>query len=167
MSFLEKFTKKKTTFSYDDLYNAIEIGDITFVNKIICVNPNLMYEKDKYGFTVLHAVASTDNEEIANIILNLEMDINMRNEGGITALHTALYPNIAQMLIRHGADVNATDYNGNTPLHIKASDGEESFDVIEVLLNNGADKERTNKFNEKPYDIAKAREDEDNMTILK
>lgn len=154
-------------YSFGDLYEALEIGESDLVHKIISEESSLMYGEDEYGFRVVHALASNDNEELARFILEMGIDVNSKNDEGITALHIALYPEIAQLLINHGADVNITDNRGNTPLHIHASDGEETFEVIKVLLSNGADKSIENKSGKRAYDIAKSREDKDNMKILK
>jgi ankyrin repeat protein len=57
-----------------------------------------------------------------------------------TLLHAAAYDgkaDIAQLLIRLGADVNAREVNGRTPLHDAANNGH--LDVIDVLVRNGAD----------------------------
>jgi len=52
-------------------------------------------------------------------------------------------------------------------LHVQASDGEERFDVIEILLENGVDKTIKNKNGERAYDIAVSRQDKDNAEILR
>lgn len=154
-------------YNFSDLYEAIEIGDLELINEIISGKPDVIYGQDEYGFTAIHAVASIDDEEIANIILNKGLDINAKNDEGITALHIVLYQEITQLLIDQGANVNCVDNFGNTPLHIQASDGEDAFDVIQVLLNNGADKEKINNSGERAYDISKSRADINNMRILK
>jgi len=170
MSIFSKFFKKyfsKDSYVFEDLYDAIETSDLDMVREIISINPKLVFGKDEYGFTIVHAVASTDNEEIAKLILSYKIDVNSKNEDGITPIHNVMYPNIAQILIDSGANINITDNGGNTPLHIQASDGEERNDVIEVLLKSGADKKILNKQGERAYDIAIIREEEDNASILK
>jgi ankyrin repeat protein len=56
-----------------------------------------------------------------------------------TLLHAACYDgraDIAELLIRLGADVNAREVNGRTPLHHAANNGH--LDVIDVLVCHGA-----------------------------
>ncbi len=41
-----------------------------------------------------------------------------------------------KLLVAKGADINAKDYNGTTPLHEAAWSGHK--DVVELLVDNGA-----------------------------
>ena len=48
-------------------------------------------------------------------------DINLRNARGQTALSLAIseaFTDMIELLIEHGADVNADDNDGDTPLHL-------------------------------------------------
>ena len=45
-------------------------------------------------------------------------------------------PEVLQRFIAVGADVNATDYDDRSPLHIGASEGHKA--VVHVLLQSGA-----------------------------
>ena len=57
-----------------------------------------------------------------------------------TLLHAACYDgraDIAELLLRLGADVNAREVNGWTPLHLAAGNGH--LDVIDILARHGAD----------------------------
>jgi hypothetical protein len=50
--------------------------------------------------------------------------VNARNETNLTPLHWAALlgnPEPVQLLIKHGADVTAKDWNNNTPLHFALS----------------------------------------------
>jgi ankyrin repeat protein len=56
-----------------------------------------------------------------------------------TLLHAACYDgraDIAELLIRLGAEVNAREVNGRTPLHHAANNGH--LEVIDVLVRHGA-----------------------------
>lgn len=93
-----------------------------------------LQHKTKNGATVLHFVSSP---EIAEFILKNNIDINTRDNNGMTPLHYAvectcinqfshLYTrkgkdyrimvDMIKFLIAHGADVNARDNNGVQPL---------------------------------------------------
>ncbi|KAL8779151.1 MAG: hypothetical protein Q9213_007077 [Squamulea squamosa] len=60
---------------------------------------------------------------------------------GITDLHTASsvgYTDLVKVLINAGADVNAADEDGETPLH-RALSVEGNYDTAKLLIQNGAD----------------------------
>ena len=58
-------------------------------------------------------------------------------------------PKIVKMLLAHGAKVNETEPNGNTPLIYAASNGDipskTRLEIVKMLLNKGADKTIKNK----------------------
>jgi len=65
---------------------------------------------------LLHdAVKNSDIESTTKLLSTI--DINTQDANGLTALHHAESPIIAQLLINAGADVNIQDEDGNTPLH--------------------------------------------------
>lgn len=69
-------------------------------------------------------------------------EIGENDDCGATPLITACRYNhygAAKVLIENGADVNAADYCGDTPL-IRAVDSGADPEVIKLLLDNGADK---------------------------
>lgn len=69
-------------------------------------------------------------------------DVNHKCKDGKFLMHIAAlngrgYLDEAQFLIDHGADINAKEYCGWTPLHWAASIG--SQEMVEFLLDHGAD----------------------------
>ena len=60
---------------------------------------------------------------------------------GNKVLHIAVYNNNIQMiknLIKIGIDINATNSEGNTPLHLAVCDIKK-IKIVKLLLDNGAD----------------------------
>ncbi|MBC7862454.1 MAG: ankyrin repeat domain-containing protein [Bacteroidia bacterium] len=154
-------------YTFEKFYHVVEIGDIDSA-KIICnAQPDLIKGKDKYGFSILHGAVMDDKEELINFLIEKGAEVNAKNDEGITPLHIVLYPEIAEILIKKGALVNCISDNGNTPLHSMAENGDESLDEVKILLKNGADKTLKNKSGETAYDIAKGREDKEMMKLLK
>lgn len=79
---------------------------------------------------------------------------------GIRPLHWASLvgsPEIVQLLIKHGADVNLPNDDGNGPLHAAAFLGHTA--VVEVLLQNGADPNWLNRDGAPPLSSVDAPED--------
>ena len=62
-------------------------------------------------------------------------DVNAKDDSGLTPLHYAEGKEIAEILITEGADVNAGGQM--TPLHYAASVGNK--EIAELLIDNGAD----------------------------
>jgi ankyrin repeat protein len=72
----------------------------------------------QYAFTPLMAAAREGLTECAELLLQHGADPNARElHRGKTVLHFAvMHEDITRMLLDHGAEVNATDKRGNTPL---------------------------------------------------
>lgn len=67
-----------------------------------------------------------------------------------TMLHCINHQYQAKFLIEAGADVNAKDVNGNTPLH-----NVQSVEIATALIKAGADVNATNNKGQRPIDVAK------------
>ncbi|KAI0027849.1 ankyrin repeat-containing domain protein, partial [Vararia minispora EC-137] len=82
--------------------------------------------------------------EIVHFFLDLGVHIDVRNERGQTALHSAAGPPfdcsrvlVVQTLLELGAGIEERDAQGRTALQLAAYSGIK--DVVEVLLKRGAD----------------------------
>lgn len=88
--------------------------------------------KDTTGNTLLHYYfpdgfyeGRCDNDSVFEMFMKYNLQINMRNDQGQTALHrfASMYPNdvntrFMKNMIKNGADVNVQDVNNDTPLHL-------------------------------------------------
>lgn len=77
---------------------------------------------------------------ILSVLLKLEVDINVQNESGQTALHIASAENNSELvkkLIEARADLNLQDVKGQTPLHIACKGG--YTEIAQQLMAAGAD----------------------------
>ncbi|MFS0918991.1 ankyrin repeat domain-containing protein [Brevibacillus sp. 179-C 1.1 NHS] len=153
-------------YDFADLFDAAEVGDTELVRKIVTKQPELLQEKDEYEFSVLHGAVMTDDIDLIAYLVAHGADVNAKNDEGITPLHIVLYPEVAEILIAHGADIHASAYDGSTVLHTQVADGEERVDVVEVLLAKGANPNQKNNAGQTPYDIARGREDVEMMALF-
>jgi hypothetical protein len=119
------------------------------------------------GYTPLHSAACYGDVEIVRELLDLRADFNIRNNGGGAILECACsglsscdkvpnYPqslaNIARLLLDRGADINARDVRGWTPLHFAMR-----VEVVRVLLERGANVNAEDKQGRTPFKLAKGR----------
>ena len=97
-----------------------------------------------YGDTPLHRAAYHGLTEKVRLLLRNNADISRRAQRGETPLLYATrpegHPETALALLEDGADVDAADNFGMTPLHGAAMIGD--VDVARVLLDKGADVNR-------------------------
>src|SRR5207244_5324984 len=86
-------------------------------------------------------------EEAVKLLLDAGADVNAVNEADFTALHGAAYRGlneVIQILVEHGANINARDYRGRTPYRI-AEGTKQSFqfqdwpETAALLRRLGAD----------------------------
>lgn len=89
---------------------------------------------------LLQAVQAGRLKELKKLLAT-GTDVNVRSSwSGLAALHVAAingYGGIAEMLLKHGADKDALDDTGETPLMKAAVEGHQP--VVELLLKAGAD----------------------------
>lgn len=84
------------------------------------------------------------------VLLSQGRSINERSatKFGWTPLIAAIYQNnsnVVDFLIKAGADVNAGDTNGVTPLMWAIGRGDEGLDLVKTLVANGADINATDR----------------------
>jgi len=101
--------------------------------------------QDNDQLTPLQLASRYGNVEGAQLLLEHRANVHVRNKGQ-TPLHQALesglqfwgyYLELTQVLLDYGADVNAQNDDGSTPLHLACCQG--FLEVAELLLKFGAD----------------------------
>ncbi|RFU30781.1 hypothetical protein B7463_g5552, partial [Scytalidium lignicola] len=107
-------------------------------------------ESDNRGWTALHRAARDGRDTTVSLLIGKGADINARASDGQTALHVvsqevkdvwrappvSKIERVLQILLEHGACIEARDCAGRTPLFIAVSN---NYRVIScILLNGGA-----------------------------
>ena len=72
----------------------------------------------------------------------------------------------AKLLIKKGANINAKDEMGNTPLIMAIEEGWAGTHWVELLLENGADVNLPDDDGDSPLDLAKYRNREDIVAVF-
>ena len=98
----------------------------------------------------MHLICKEGNKEniitIINILKNKNIHrevLNSQDNKGWSPIYYAIdtgengYPEIVDLLLKNGSEVNYKDSKGITPLHLSAYKGQD--DNIEILLKNKAD----------------------------
>jgi len=150
----------------DEFYNAAVYGDMVKLRSLLGTNPYIIHSKTKWGFTAIHGVASEEHFETAEFLIKQGANPNAKNDDGITPLHLGAYPEMVQLLFRLGADLNVRSNDGSTPLIIQAAEAE-GYDVMEALLELGADVNAKDLKGRSALDFARRWDEEDKVELLK
>lgn len=104
-------------------------------------------EAAKCGQSIHHAAKMGNIEAIRYIHRNHPHSIHTYDETGQMPLHHAVckgHKEMVKELLKHGADIEATNHDGDTPLYHAVSEG--NAEVVRLLLDNGADLHAREKF---------------------
>jgi len=88
----------------------------------------------------------------------MEPNIDMEDKNNMTPLHSAVISRnieVLTFLISTGANVNAKNINGWTPLHYAAGARGDNVEIVEFLVSKGADVNVKNNDGETPLDVAR------------
>ncbi|GHO79659.1 hypothetical protein KSD_74300 [Ktedonobacter sp. SOSP1-85] len=126
-----------------DIHDAAALGDLYRLRALLAGDPSLAQAYSSDGFTPLHYVAFFNGStDLASSLLEAgaEVDAVARNAQQVTPLHSAAahrHHAIFQLLLAHGANVNARQQGGETPLMEAAQNGDVA--LVDDLLARGAD----------------------------
>jgi hypothetical protein len=114
--------------------------------------PDLVKE-DMEGRNLLHLITDNPsfNQEQTKLLLKSGFKVNAKDKYLRTPLHHSKYANNSEVLLINGADSNALDVNGWSPMHFASNKG--YIDNCELLLNHGADINVRAKDGKTPWDV--------------
>ena len=126
-----------------DVFEAAALGDVDRLAELIDPDPRLVNEYAPDGFFPLGLAAFFKHADAAQVLLERGADANQQSRHAqivVRPIHAAAADGgsveIARRLLDAGADVNAKQPGGFTPLHAAAQDG--NAELAELLLARGA-----------------------------
>ena len=102
-----------------DLHVAVIQGNLKAVKQHIAAGSNLNVKDPNAGSTPLISAATFGKTEVARVLIDAGVDLNMKNNDGSTALLTAAFfcrRDIVILLLGKGADKTLTNHDGATAL---------------------------------------------------
>jgi len=124
------------------LAEACALGQFDRVKSFLQQDPSLVNQLSADGFPPLSLATFFGHHDVVILLLAHRADPNIqsRNQIRITALHSAVDrkdQTMVEILLSHGANPNATEFLGGTPLHTAAMGGMVS--IARTLVRHGAD----------------------------
>ena len=125
--------------------------------------------QNEYGQNLLQEAIESNMDKIAIDLVNRKINVNHQDNKGFSSLHyCAQYHNmrIAELLLKHNANVNIADSYGNNPLWTAVFNARDNYQMVELLIKYGADAHNKNKASRSPIDFAAQIEDDYMLRIL-
>jgi ankyrin repeat protein len=144
-----------------DVFEAAATGNEAQLQAILSKDPSAAQAYAGDGWTALHLAAAfgTPMSAAALIFCGAKVDAVSNNPQRNQPLHAALAigrsSSTIELLIAHGADVNAVQTGGFTPIFSAATANR--GDLAELLVNHGADLRHKTDEGKTPADFARER----------
>ena len=126
-----------------DLFEAAAVGDVKALDLLLREDALSIYQTSADGWSPLHLAAAFGGTDAAALLLDRGAHLHQfsRNPIRCQPLHACIAQGrqieTARLLIGQGADVNAAQAGGYTPLHQAAAAGDREMTLL--LLKAGAD----------------------------
>jgi hypothetical protein len=140
------------------LFHAAESGKPEMVREILLYHPNLEM-RNREGKTAVFAAGEYrygDEDgarvECVRLLAKAGANVNARDNDGNTPLHETFLTYVEEELLKLGADVNARNKDGETPIFTTVDNA-----AIPLFIEHGADLTIRNSKNETVMDAAKGK----------
>lgn len=142
-----------------NIFEAAAVGDVDRVVALTEDDPDRVNAFSHDGFTPLGLASFFGHKDAVETLLEqgAEVNVTSQNKMKVMPLHSAVanrHVGIAEVLLTHGADVNAAQQDGFTPLHEAAQNGQE--DMVALLLAHAANVDAKKDDGQTPLAIALA-----------
>lgn len=157
---------------YTSLHHAAAGGSIGVIKFLVGAREMDVDADPTETLTPLMAAVRAGRMDSLEFLVGKGADVNEPSLGGLTALHHAAeanQPEIAEYLIKKGCEPDQRDAFLKTPLHHaveQCPETESCLAVVEVLVDNGADRGALDTDGKKPLDYAMYNDDAELMEYL-
>ena len=144
------------------LLAACARGDLSKVERLVDSGVNVN-SSDYSEMTALHYAAMHARDDVIKCLISRGAEVNTVDmKGGSSAMHWVVNNSVPKYgsiegsltaLTKAGCNVNATDFNFATPLHIAAQKG--NRDGVQIFLRLGADSDKTDITGRNCFHVAK------------
>lgn len=138
--------------AYYDIHSACRLNDADRVRALLAEDPQLTSLSHGAGYTPLHFAAQGGACECAQLLLDAGAEVNADSDALLTPAHHAETVDVMALLVEHGADIDAQDAKGRTPLHLACQGG--AAELAEFLIVLGASTTVRNGKGKSPLDVA-------------
>jgi ankyrin repeat protein len=118
------------------LLKASRLNDLSAAKAALDKNPKQIDSRDDNECTPLHEAARYCDAQFVEYLLSKGAKVNSRCYNQFTPLHLTDDPDIAKLLLKAGADLQARDAFGRTPLGDAVDD--ENMELVDLYLAKGA-----------------------------
>jgi ankyrin repeat protein len=146
------FLNKKYYFDDTPIHVALANGQIKAAKILLKKGFSIDEHTEFDNRTPLFRAVENREKDSVVFILNNKGNPNPKNDDGKTALIISRDPEISELLLKHGADINATDKLKRTALHWAVDRND--TDTVKVLLKHHPNYKLRDIANETPLDIA-------------
>ena len=154
-----------------DVFAAAALGKTDAIQTLLDADPTLVSLYSPDGWTALHLAAHFGQTEAARVLIAHGASVTLRSRNGMDnhPLHAACagHPahELVTLLLDSGAEVNARQHGGFTPLHETAQNGDMA--LTELLLSRGADVSATTDEGKTALQLAEEAGHDDMAALLR
>jgi ankyrin repeat protein len=120
----------------NQVFETFSKGDLVQANSLMDSDPKLIKGRNVNGWTALHFASWKNQSEMVKLLLSRGAVVDARDKNHETPLHFTESRIIADQLLANGADINAKNRAGWTPLRSALKCKRE--DVAAFLRSRGA-----------------------------